>query len=348
MKNINLLKYIIGASLIFLFSCENQPWHFPDNEFTSSYFPFQSPMRTLILGEYDLADNSNDNLLKFNIGVRVGGMYNNTKEWSVNYVLDSMLTKNLFDASNDTMRILPSKYYSINPKNSIQVPIGSFVGNVEVQLNSSFLDDPLSYKGVYVLPLRITSSTTDSILTGKLKSSIRKDSADIRLLNHWDYPALHYTLYGIKFINAYHGVYLRRGVDSIRELNTNILKLPIVHYRQSDVVKDELCNMKTAGRNTVELSSTSRPAPLNVKMLFEFSTAGISKIINSSGNSFDVSGNAKFVKNGDAWGGKNRNVIYASYKITDVAKNEIHYVRDTLVVRDRDVKFETFTVVVNK
>jgi len=45
-----------------------------------------------------------------------------------------------------------------------------------------------------------------------------------------------------------------------------------------------------------------------------------------------------FVKDGDMWGGKKRNVLHLAYSYTDPATNELHTVKDTLVVRDRNVK----------
>jgi hypothetical protein len=348
MKKSKYLRLFVAFSLILLISCQNQPWSFPDYEYTTTYFPFQSPLRTLILGDYNVSDNTNDNNLKFNIGVRVGGMYDNTKDWSVNYELDPNLVKKLFNVTNDTMKILPSTYYSLSPAATITVPKGSFVGNVEVQLSESFLDDPLSYKGVYVIPLRITGSTTDSILMGKVKSTVSIDTADMRIPTQWDIAPIHYTLYGIKFINAYHGVYLRRGMDSIRDNTTGALKLPVVKYHQADVVQDELCYMKTVGRNKVEVTGSSRAAPLSVKMLFDFASDGTCTIVQSPGAAYTVTGTGVFVKDGDAWGNKSRNVIRTSYQVVDLAKNEKHYVKDTIVVRDRDVKFETFSIVVKK
>ena len=46
------------------------------------------------------------------------------------------------------------------------------------------------------------------------------------------------------------------------------------------------------------------------------------------------------------WGGKKRNVLHLAYSYTDPATAELHTVRDTLVVRDRNVKLETYSPVV--
>jgi len=79
-----------------------------------------------------------------------------------------------------------------------------------------------------------------------------------------------------------------------------------------------------------------------------------------------VTGSGKFVEDGDEWGGKTRDVIYLDfeYRETEVEVSEVrffgtlrstttatfdllHKVKDTLVIRDRDVVFEEFTVQLN-
>jgi hypothetical protein len=48
----------------------------------------------------------------------------------------------------------------------------------------------------------------------------------------------------------------------------------------------------------------------------------------------------QFVRNGDEWGGKKRNVLHLQYKVEFA--NSTHEFADTLVIRDRGVKMETF------
>ncbi|MGV8094983.1 MAG: hypothetical protein AB2L24_24275 [Mangrovibacterium sp.] len=59
-----------GSIILFiagLFSCQNEDWSFPDFDYTTTYFPYQYPVRTLVLGDYYF-DNTNDNQHKFLIG----------------------------------------------------------------------------------------------------------------------------------------------------------------------------------------------------------------------------------------------------------------------------------------
>ncbi len=53
---------------------------FDDFDYQSIYFPYQSPVRTLILGDESVGDNSIDLEHAFSIGVSMGGAYENRKE----------------------------------------------------------------------------------------------------------------------------------------------------------------------------------------------------------------------------------------------------------------------------
>jgi len=72
------LIYFIIIVLVFT-ACTNQDQLFDDYPVKSIYFPFQYPVRTLSLGN-DRLDNSLDKQHKFNIGVNVGGYYNENKK----------------------------------------------------------------------------------------------------------------------------------------------------------------------------------------------------------------------------------------------------------------------------
>src|SRR5690606_15791456 len=110
---------------MFHFSCKDDELRFDDYDYTTVYFPYQYPVRTLVLGDY-IFDNSNDNNLKFKISARVGGLYKNNVDFDVKYQIDESLVKNLItnendwdgknESSSDTLSILPSHYYSIEPQ----------------------------------------------------------------------------------------------------------------------------------------------------------------------------------------------------------------------------------------
>ena len=76
-----------------------------------------------------------------------------------------------------------------------------------------------------------------------------------------------------------------------------------------------------------------------------------------------VTGTGSFVEDGDEWGGESRDVIYLDFQYLeqDVEVNQVfvfgnlistttstfelnHQVNDTIVIRDRNVRFEEFVV----
>lgn len=325
-----------------LFSCENPGRDFPDYKYTTVYFPYQTPVRTLVLGDYEYNTTlQDDNNLNFVISAHLGGMYENKIDRTVNYVIDPTLCNRLKTLANDTIKVLPASYYTITPLNQFVIKSGEFYSGFTVQLTDAFLNDPMAFKTRYVIPAIITSSTLDSVLSGKPSVS----NADRRIASNWIIVPQDYTLFGIKFINAYHGKYLHRG----RSIRKDALNNPIdtVVYRQQYVENNEIWSLQTIGRSKVTITGVIRAkpgSPGSLKMDLDFNANGDCVITNNPASAFVISGTGKFVKNGDQWGGQKRNVLILSYQIT-VAPTT-HIVNDTLVIRDRDVRFESFTPVV--
>jgi hypothetical protein len=309
---------------------------FDDFEYTTVYFPYQYPVRTLVLGDYGV-DNENDNDLKFLISARVGGLYENKTNWQVDYTIDPVLGEKLATSNNDVLEVLPAKYYTVGPQSRFTIPSGEFYGSLEVQLTDEFLNDPLAFKTHYVLPVVITGSTADSILSGR--STIA--NPDPRVAGNWSVTPKHFTLFGIKFMNPYHGKYLHRGRSVIKDGTGTPIDTLV--YRQRYVEQDEIWSLQTTGRNRVTVTGVLRAdagSPGNFKMDLDFDAKGDAVIKETAGSTFPITGSAKFIKEGDMWGNIKRNAIHLSYEVTQGANT--HYITDTLVVRDRDVRFEEF------
>jgi len=330
--------------LLVVFSCKNQDWDFPDYKFSGTYFPYQTPMRTLVLGDYDQVDNTKDNNLQFSIGVAVGGLYENKQDLKVGYVLDETLTQKLYSSAGDTLVPLPQAYYTLSQTGTIVVTKGNMQGYIDVQLKDAFLNDPRAFKNRYVIPLKLTSTETDSILSGRTL----KPNPDPRVATDWTVVPKNYTLFGIKFINPYHGKFLYRGKDVLN--NAAGTKVDEVIYRQKFVEKNAVVALTTVGRTQVELTAAVRRtagSPGNFKARLTFDAQGATCVITTApGSAYPVTGTGKFIKEGDEWGGKKRNTIILDYKITDTAKGEFHQVNDTLVMRDRAVVLEVFQPVI--
>src|ERR671920_311495 len=107
---------ILFILLSILASC-NKDWQFPDYKYTTVYFPYQSPVRTLVLGE-DIIDNTLDNQHKFQIMATMGGVYENKKDVTIDVSIDTSLASKLkFNALNgDDVVALPDNYYTFPSK----------------------------------------------------------------------------------------------------------------------------------------------------------------------------------------------------------------------------------------
>ncbi|WP_298365999.1 DUF5627 domain-containing protein [uncultured Lutibacter sp.] len=343
------IKLILVAFALSLMACENQVNEFDDFGSTSVYFPYQTPVRTLILGKYDLGFNENDNNGRFEIGVIMSGVYENTTNRKVHFELaPELINPSVIGVSSVNVQVLPSSYYTIEQESPVTIPVGSTKGRIPVQLNDAFFEDPLSFAGEnevnYVLPLKITDyEQLDSLLTGvpneDVINPVKVKGSD------WASEPKDYTLYGIKFMNKYQGIYLRRGEDVMT--NASGEKVSNV-YQAEFVVRDELVTLSTSGRFNVELSNLVRrgglSSPGSVNMELSFNENGDCTISSFNDDIYNISGSGKFVEDGDEWGGKKRDAIYLDYTYTDTANNETHAVKDTLVIRDRNVKFEEFTL----
>lgn len=326
----SLLVLILG-----MFSCENEDWSFPDFDYTTAYFPYQYPVRTLILGDY-MYDNSNDNELKFVISATMGGVYENKKDVVVNFQVDESLVENLYAGSTPILA-LPQSYYTLSSSNEIVIPKGEFSGGVEVQLSEAFLQDTLAVGVNYVIPLRITDATTDSVLVG----DPGVQNPDPRVAGDWVLPPKNFTLFAIKYINEYDAKYLLRGHDQVRDAANNVYEE--ITYRDKYVERDEVVTVTTVSRHVARYSNNVRlsdgsPGTFSMDMTF---SGGNCTIAETAGSDFPVTGTGKFVEDGDSWGGEDRNVLYLDYQIDDGTYT--HNVKDTLVFRNRTVTVQEFS-----
>jgi hypothetical protein len=327
--------------IVILFSClacQNQDFDFPDFDYNAVYFPVQYPVRSLVLGK-DRIDNSMDKELKFLIGVAIGGMYENKKSWTVDYVVDETLINNLINADGDTLKALPAEYYTLSPGNQVTIPAGKFSGFIEVQLDERFLDDPRSSTSSYVIPLRITNSDADSVLFGKplTNSPNRHIAAD------WDPNAgpKDYVLYGINYINPYHGFYLHRGVDKKYEPADNLISEVVYHEKY--VEKDQVVNLLTLNvQSSLALFVGNITSGKNGKSGMElvFNEDGDIVVKKYPNSTYTVSGSGSFIIDGGAWGGAKHNAIYLNYHYLDPDGINRHEVFDTLVFRNNGISFK--------
>lgn len=334
-------NFIPVLTVFLLLSCSNTEQEFDDFETQSVYFPYQTPARTLILGNYDQGINENDNNYRFEITALMTGVYSNEEERKVYFEVDNSLLDNV-----DNVQALPPDYYTLETLSPVSIPSGDTKARIEVQLYEDFFSDTLSFGEEnttnYVIPLRITQvENIDSVLVGRSFETV----TDPDPVNeaHWDVLPKDYTLFGIKFLNRFHGNYLRRGTDMIMS------DPPILgrEYNAQYTVDDEVVLVATSGFNKVYLQNiigrgeNSSPGNVTMELTFNDNSCTVSSY---KDDPYTISGTGEFVEGGDEWGGKPRDVIYLDYTYTDADNSETHSVKDTLVIRDRTAVFEEFEI----
>ncbi len=341
MKNITYLFLLLFISVLFA-SCENEDWEFPDFEYQTVYFAHQYPVRTITLGE-DIFDTSLDNEWKFEIMATTGGIYENEQDVIIDVTVDNILVDGLTFENGADILTMPSNYYDLASDN-IVIPTGRVTGGVEVQLTEAFFADPLSIQRNYVIPMRMTNvQQADSILVGE------PNVADGRrtVASDWAVQPKDFVLYAVKYINPWHGYYLRRGEDIIVGKNGNSELDETIVRSEEFVEDDEVVMLATQSLSEVLFPLTfkaSDETDINVPLILTFDEQG-NITVGTNSTEFTVTGSGEFVKDGEenSWGNQDRDAIYLNYEVE--LENFNVSTTDTLVLRNRGVEMELFTPV---
>lgn len=334
-----LTAIALGSVLTAFSACENADNSFPDYEGgTSVYFAYQYPVRTIVLGNDEVVNNSLDREHKCEIYSTMGGSYEG-RNITIDIAVDNSLCDNLFFENDSPVLPMPSNYYKL-AGNKIDYK-GQHWGCVEVQLTDAFFADEKALENNYVIPIVMKSQTgADRILTGKPlvegESPIRTNSI------YWDVLPMDYVLYCVKYINPWHASYLRRGTDNITESG----KTSTIKRHGATVEKDEICNVTTRSLKTCHFPVSTKLADgssMTCNLLLTFDEENRC-IITSDTEGITASGKGHFEPKGEkkAWGNKDRDALYLDYTINYGIKQVA--TKDTLVLQTRGTnKMELFT-----
>jgi hypothetical protein len=364
MKMKKLCVIVLGIAAIFA-SCRNFEHEFPDFDYTTAYFPYQYPIRTLILGNY-IYDNSNDNAHKFLITATMGGVRENREKRTVRFIVDNSLCNNAYFTNDNAILPLPADYYTFvspegteygNREGEIVIPAGKLNGSVEVHLSDHFFTDLLAIGNHYVVPLQIYETVNiDSLLQGLPLGA----SGDCRIAEQWSVTPKDFTMFGVKFVNPWHGTWLHSGYAILKDAGGAVLGDN--YYHSTYVEENELWTLTTSGQKSVGLSGDFKVThlagtndPTRIEDLFALSLnfesdnhlkeGGIACTVSSGDGAYTVNGSGKYVVDAETYGGKTRDAIYFSYTISNGVYS--YSAADTLVFRDKGIKLETYTPVIH-
>lgn len=359
MKKIILLLFVCCMFT----ACHNGDWEFPDYDYNAVYFANQSPVRTIVLGD-DYYDTSLDNEHKCQIMATMGGVYENNIERIISFKVDNSLCDGLVFGDGSDIKAMPANYYSLS-SDKIIIPKNSVLGGVTVSLTDAFFADPLALETTYVIPVVMTGvQNADSILCGVPAVSNPKRA----IADHWEVLPKDYILYAVKYINPWDAFYLRRGKDVITSDGESET---IVRHAQY-VEKDEVYKLTTLSMTELDLPTAFKNRlgnNLNLKVKLNFNNDQKCTVspttstfqLNDSVKVYNITatGNGEFIKKGEknSWGNKDRDALYLNYEVGYEVEIKFpkaglptdyqivkYNTTDTLVVRDRGIKSEIFTV----
>ncbi len=330
-------KFIIPvsiAALALFTACQNGDNEFSDFDYQTVYFANQYGMRTVELGTDENVDLTSDNNHEVTIIATWGGGYSNKKNVIIDYVVDPSLVDGFyFKDSDQLVEVMPEDYYTIDA-NKISIPSGQTMGGVKVHLTDKFFADRKAVGNCYVIPVRMTDvSGADRILTG----TATEENPVLTNDAHWSVQPKNFMLFGVKFVNPWHGQYLRRGVDNaiIDGQSTRVV-------RHSEYVEnDEVVDLSTSAFKEDMLPITVKDAQggdHTVDVVLTFADDN-SCTLSSGSEGATVTGTGKFVSKGEkqSLGGKDRDAIYLDYTLDLPDMNMKLESRDTLVLRTRNV-----------
>ena len=339
--------FTVLAAALTLVGCHNFDTDFPDYLYTTGYFPYQFPVRTLVLGN-DQYPNDNDNAGRFVISAAMGGVYQNKVDRVINFKVDESLCRNVAFSNGDPIKALPSAYYTLSNNSQITIPKGEYNGGITVQLTDAFFNDPDAIKNTYVVPLVMTGTNDlDSLLVG----STTTPSADRRFSSQWTVAPKDFTMFGIKYITELHGNWFHYGsaTVSMKDGSSETVEYKVADDFNHDVTNNEHVMLTTTGRHTSTLTQKLKGTKMNLTPTLVFTHNGESVTLSApAGADYTVTGSGTYkldtASSYNRWSNKDRYVITYSFTVTDAAGNT-YKATDYLVQRDRAVKLETYTPV---
>lgn len=182
------LIFLILAVALSLTSCYKD--YIQDFDYNAVYIPLQTDVRTFVVGEG----------MKFDFGVEIGGIRDNTRDRIVTYQVDnSLITPEILakikggptymsgpSASVVTLLPLPANYYTLTSGTQFVIKKGEHQGKVTIKPDSTlFLSDPATLVPTYAIGISILTADADSILANSRTEVIGVKYENMLFGNYW-------------------------------------------------------------------------------------------------------------------------------------------------------------------
>lgn len=263
--------------------------------------------RTVVVGEG----------MQFRIGAAMAGALHNDYDRTVNFKIGTMP----FALSDTSHVLMPTDYYNngslLSSDGTIQaiIPKGSFIGYFPIILDSvKFLNDPLSLKGKYTIPVKIVSTSLDSI-------NKSNDSIMVR----------------VKYMAGTEGYYLYKNVIT-KELNGATVGQLTENYANES--NDQAWQMVTLSPFSVlvtapiaEYSTSMKLTGASVSTPLKFNLT-----VNSSGVTYQqASGQAVIQADGTSSYDKKTHDFNLKFSFKKPSNDTVYHVTSNLIFRNRMV-----------
>lgn len=342
MKMKKMFKYMSAAVLVLGFTgCENGDIEFPDYEKQTVYFPYQYPVRTLVMGD-DEYDTTLDKQHKCQIKATFGGSYSGSNG-SVQVAVENSLVNNLTFADGTPIKAMPESYYSLSTTD-LQFN-GTYNGTTEVQLTDAFFNDAEAVNGAYVIPLVMKSQKGfTEILAGTPNEGAENPSRFDE--SAWKVKPMDYVLYCVKYLNKFSGYWLAEGTDKITdETGTKTQERKAATVETRNVIQITTKSL-TESILTVSYPFASKTMTADLLLTFDGSN---NCTVSSLTSGVTATGSGKWEDDGakKAWNQKDRDMIDLSYKV-DFGGGNVAETTDNLIWQRSGVTLEEFSPIYNK
>jgi hypothetical protein len=161
-----------------------------DFDYNAVSIPLQFDVRTFVVGEG----------MKFDFGVEIGGIRENSHDRIVTYQIDNSLITpaalariqggpsymSSVSAGVTTLLPLPANYYTLTNNSQMVIKRGEHQGKITVRPDSAaFLSDPATLIPNYAIGIRLLEADADSIIEGKRTQVIGVKFENMLFGNYW-------------------------------------------------------------------------------------------------------------------------------------------------------------------